>query len=513
MLLQFFSIIIFLLSLIRKSSHLKVAVIGAGPVGIYFSKLCLDNGHSVTLVEAGNEDSESKLLTKYSYNFISKSAMPENVHMVGGGSRKWRGRISEFLDTDFRKNIILDQTWPYSKSTLAPHYKNLYGFLNSGNFTDLEVIDYYFNDVKELIPEEFYIRSFRFCEPDFFIRLLSNFKDHSNFKLLTNNFCKKISLDKSLNIALINEFGKETSENFDRVVIACGTLQTTELLTRSCDSLKITKSESLGKYLMEHIEGYIGNIKVRSTSEKKLFKKICNDFQNRTIYDFNGFGVALSFSKKMKNETKNLNTQYEIRRYIPGLQMLPLWPSKIGINRERNRFAFELFSWLTRIRRYLYKTVLKLMDGLSNVKRYSIYIKSEEISFFDSELPRKTNLDGVANYKHKISDETYDLLLKDIQCFQKVFSQNFKAKLKFDYRFDSITEFKNIWGPNFHPMGTTRMGTDIQNSVCDSNLKVHGVDGLFLLSASVFPSGSNTNPTFTVLALADRLASSVFFMK
>jgi hypothetical protein len=492
---------------------MKVAVIGAGPAGIYFSKLCLDNGHAVTLIEAGNKDSESRLLTKNSYNFISKSAMPENVHMVGGGSRKWRGRISEFLESDFRKNAVLDQAWPYSKSTLAPHYKKLYKFLNSGDLTDQEVINCYFNDVTGLIPEEFYLRSFRFCKPDFFINFLLNFENHSNFKFLTNHFCEKISLDKSLNITLKNEFGRETSENFDRVVIACGTLQTTELLTRSCVSLKIPKSELMGKYLMEHIEGYIGDIRVKSKSEKKLFKKICSDFQNRSIYDFNGFGVALSFSERIKDEATNINTQYEIRRYIPRLQIVPLWLSNKGINKGEGYSVFELFLWLTRVIRYFYKIILRIIDKLMNIKRFSIYVKSEEIGNFESEILPEMNFNGLLNYKHKISNETYDLLLKDIQCFQKIFTQKFKAKLKFYYRFDSNLEFKNIWGPNFHPMGTTRLGTDSQNSVCDSNLKVHGVDDLFLLSASVFPSGSNTNPTFTVLALADRLASSEFFLK
>jgi len=44
-------------------------------------------------------------------------------------------------------------------------------------------------------------------------------------------------------------------------------------------------------------------------------------------------------------------------------------------------------------------------------------------------------------------------------------------------------------------------------------LQVHNIDNLFILSASVFPSVSNTNPTFTVLALADRLANSKSFLE
>ena len=53
-----------------------------------------------------------------------------------------------------------------------------------------------------------------------------------------------------------------------------------------------------------------------------------------------------------------------------------------------------------------------------------------------------------------------------------------------------------------------KMGLESSNSICDSNLQVHGIDNLYIISAAVFPAGSNTNPTFTVLALANRLIES-----
>ncbi len=58
----------------------------------------------------------------------------------------------------------------------------------------------------------------------------------------------------------------------------------------------------------------------------------------------------------------------------------------------------------------------------------------------------------------------------------------------------------------FHMMGGTRMGTDPSNSVVDSSLKVHGVRNLSIVSCSVFPTGGSSNPTFTMMALAFRLA-------
>jgi choline dehydrogenase len=52
-----------------------------------------------------------------------------------------------------------------------------------------------------------------------------------------------------------------------------------------------------------------------------------------------------------------------------------------------------------------------------------------------------------------------------------------------------------------HPVGTCRMGPDA-NSVVDSQLRVHGIEGLRVVDASAFPSiiGGNTNATVVMMA-------------
>jgi choline dehydrogenase-like flavoprotein len=61
-------------------------------------------------------------------------------------------------------------------------------------------------------------------------------------------------------------------------------------------------------------------------------------------------------------------------------------------------------------------------------------------------------------------------------------------------------------GDAFHPMGTTRLGSEPRTSVADRDCAVHGVAGLFIAGSSVFPTGGSANPTLTIVALAIRLA-------
>ncbi|HEX7159540.1 MAG TPA: GMC oxidoreductase [Edaphobacter sp.] len=58
-----------------------------------------------------------------------------------------------------------------------------------------------------------------------------------------------------------------------------------------------------------------------------------------------------------------------------------------------------------------------------------------------------------------------------------------------------------------HQVGVTRMGDDPRDSVVDANLKVHGVDNLYVVSTSVYRTDSQANSTLLAVALGMRLAS------
>jgi choline dehydrogenase-like flavoprotein len=57
-----------------------------------------------------------------------------------------------------------------------------------------------------------------------------------------------------------------------------------------------------------------------------------------------------------------------------------------------------------------------------------------------------------------------------------------------------------------HHMGTTRMHADPKRGVVGADGRVHGMANLYIAGSSVFPTCGYANPTFTVVALALRLA-------
>ena len=48
-----------------------------------------------------------------------------------------------------------------------------------------------------------------------------------------------------------------------------------------------------------------------------------------------------------------------------------------------------------------------------------------------------------------------------------------------------------------------------KESVVDENLKVWGLENLWVVSTGVLPSAGTANPTFTMLCLAERLTEQI----
>lgn len=66
------------------------------------------------------------------------------------------------------------------------------------------------------------------------------------------------------------------------------------------------------------------------------------------------------------------------------------------------------------------------------------------------------------------------------------------------------------FGTTYHPSSTCRMGpADARESVADRLGRVHGVSGLRVADAAIFPTGPRANIHFTTVAVAEKLAEAI----
>jgi choline dehydrogenase-like flavoprotein len=131
--------------------------------------------------------------------------------------------------------------------------------------------------------------------------------------------------------------------------------------------------------------------------------------------------------------------------------------------------------------------------------------------------------DQIPNHESriKLSDELDVLGTPMISLKHAITSDDIKAYRKFYHvlavtvgslglgRFCFDQSLKQLFeqgGGASHHTGTTRMSDSASTGVVDKNCKVFGVDNLYISSASVFPTASHANPTYTIVALGIRLA-------
>jgi choline dehydrogenase-like flavoprotein len=141
--------------------------------------------------------------------------------------------------------------------------------------------------------------------------------------------------------------------------------------------------------------------------------------------------------------------------------------------------------------------------------RFSLDVHAEQVPRRDSRVTLTDTKDDLGmprvgvDWRYSKEDiETVRLTLRKL-------ATEWKTSGVADFEFDEgaleedLLRFGAYGG---HHVGTARMGTDPLISVVDSNCKVHGVGNLYIASAAVFTTSSQANPTFTVVALAVRLA-------
>jgi choline dehydrogenase len=74
---------------------------------------------------------------------------------------------------------------------------------------------------------------------------------------------------------------------------------------------------------------------------------------------------------------------------------------------------------------------------------------------------------------------------------------------------DMLQYFREEAGSIYHPCGTCAMGPDPATSVVSSRLKVHGIDGLRIADASVFPNITSGNINAPTMMVAEKAAAMI----
>lgn len=130
-------------------------------------------------------------------------------------------------------------------------------------------------------------------------------------------------------------------------------------------------------------------------------------------------------------------------------------------------------------------------------EKLCLAIIMEDSSYFENQVYVKAN--SQLAFKYQISD--FDS--------KRVYTMRELIKKKFSDRNPILHKQAENNQRLAHASGTCRMGEDPKKSVVDKNNRVHGVENLFIVDASFFPSSAGINPALTLAANALRLSKII----
>lgn len=462
------------------TTQYDVCIVGAGPAGITVARTLAASGKRVALFEGGAleyTEASQKLYEGKSTGLNDWDAVKNcRLRYFGGTSNHWSGLCSYFDEIDFKNQPNGMSGWPIAR----------------------EAIFQYFDAAKEILDlakDAFPAKTWPGQNFKPFIaslspptRFNSKYKDElaksKNIDLYINANLVDIVLHEGLTTVKALELanGKRVKYKISakQYVLAMGTIENARMLLASNKQIKTgigNQGDMVGRCYMEHFNISFGRFAI----DKKDF------WQSGDI------GLQ---------PTAGLITKHRI-----GNGVMSFNPSAKPVSYGR-----------TKVLKQALRNLICKSENATDLSRKLVDFDCEGDGIITSMIEQSPNLDSrvtldkakdvfglpkvILNWQYNTFD-AHTIRTLGMESAKELARLGAARVQLADFILDE--KMPITVGHHCHQMGTTRMSSSPKNGVVDENLKVHGIENLFISGSSVFPTGGGCNPTFTVTMLALRL--------
>ncbi|WP_263380245.1 aldo/keto reductase [Granulicella paludicola] len=500
----------------------NVCIIGAGAAGILLATQLAEQGLSVLLLEAGGLDLEARSQELYRTELAGHSYIGTTrgrFRTLGGSTTQWGGQLLELEDFDFEpRKHLKGSGWPIRKSDLTPYYERALQFagLRRVEREDHRVWAGLGLSICDLGPE-FHMEYSRWCpERDFSVLRRSELRDSRALQGLYHanavGFVLNDTQSAVVGVRVRGYEGTEVVLTADRYAMALGGIETNRLLLQPVDGGEAPwqRNGLLGQHFQDHIS--LNGIPIREVSTQPVARY----FGHVSLDNFRYHNkIRLSLQEQVKARSLNVaGTIGPWRKDDPERDAAMVMLREIVRKGRRPSVAewakaaryFPGIGWEAIEQRLLGDRP----DGGPGWKRLMLSVHSEQSPRSASAITLTEERDALGMLRAKVDWQISELELLTLRTYVKramtVFAARRFAKVAPPKGFFEDDELvRSMCSDSYHHMGGTRMSSDPRLGIVDVNLKVHGVENLYVCSSSVFPTGGFSNPTLTILALATRL--------
>lgn len=462
-----------------KTLDCDVCVIGAGAAGIPLALTLAEQGRQICLLEAGGDALQSAVQGVYrgaegteGFLGIEDYVWSSRLRFLGGTTNHWAGECAPLSPSDFAaRDWVPHSGWPIDAETLGPYYERAAAWL--------ELPEGAAARASEADDAGFGVAAPEWSPP-------TRFGAHYRGTLAGNSAVDTL-LRANVTALEANEAGTRVERvrvaaypSGDRfalrprvTVLACGALENARLLLASRARLGNAK-DLVGRFFTDGLEGRVGELLVLRAPGQP----ISDDLRDQRV---------VGASAEVQREHRLLNTRFR-------LEPVPV---------RASGFIGELGQLIANVAGAARGG--RTTPGRAGISRVIVGTEMAPNPDNRVRLGQETDRYGMPRLVLEASPGATeaDSIARATRQLALALGASLSGRLQVEI------EPEDPWSriaPAQHPAGTTRMHESPEHGVVDANCKVHGVSNLYVAGSSVFPTLGRARPTWTLLALALRLA-------
>ena len=458
---------------IPQERRFDVCIAGSGPAGITLALALAEKGKDVLLLEGGSTEFSGRSQDLYIGEitgdpyFVLDDA---RLRFLGGTSNIWRGRCRPLDAIDFaHKDYCSDAYWPIDRQDLDPYLARAKDILDvDGDFDD------------EMLGPTIQRLTFLDSTPPtrFGDKYEATLRESPRIVVALETSVVGVEIDGArVSGFRVRDFnGHERTVSADSFVLACGGIENSRLLLHfnaETEGRLVPEARTLGHYWMEHPHSQIGAVVLASEPE--------------------GDRPYWGLTPERMRELGVLNCH-----------LRPGPPIRHAGMRE---IVHDLACTAPRLSEWIWRQSGR--ELLCEARR--LRAASEEEPKFDSYIALSGNQRDAFGIPRAVLH--WRKSARDIETVRKTAIEFGSLLARQDIGRVHLSDWVLENGPwpedirgGYHHMGGTRMSNSATEGIVTPDLRLWGVDNMYVAGSSVFPSGGAANPTLPIVQLSLRLA-------
>ena len=499
----------------------ETCIVGAGAAGITLARELAGPASRVVVLESGGFGFEEGIQNLYAGEVVGHAFPPldvDRLRYLGGTTNHWDGGCSPFDPIDFEKrDYVRDSGWPFDRAALDPYYERAQRVCQLGPYTykpedwvaaaagtyfDFGPGARFHTSVIQNSPPTRFGTVYRDAlanAPGLVVYLHADVVD-----IETTDNAAEVT---GLRVACLG--AAQFRVRARRYVLAAGGIENPRLLLNA-DRVENNglgnANDLVGRYFMDHLSA--------SKAANVVFNARYPSFAFYDYHVVNGTQVYGCFQATEETQRREGLPNFHI-----GLRPGHLADVSTSVASLRTLYkSVRAGKWPTNLGYHLGRIIGDL-DGLAA----SLYheIRDDQPPLFTTSYSAESPPDPESRVKlidardalglrrvaldWRVSGDFAEKMARAHQLLAEEFGRAGVARLRLNTA-ETTGDPMELAQNGHHHMGTTRMHDDPKRGVVDADCRVHGKANLYVAGSSVFPTYSHDNPTYTLVALAIRLA-------